>query len=256
MSENNTTISSPETVTPPSSNETASKQPAKPKQQKPQPQAKKPTSQHKPASVPGIVDYHGISAILLKAMRHRRKEWLAEGKQIDTLREVRDFQTIHLEGGAGTGETTFVMKRFLEHMDTSVVILRDAKVVHTFQELIKRHNKGKSAPTPRIYAIQDVIRQLKSISPELVGDDKVTISIQVDPNDQNPAATIAALHEEYLSKQEEIRTKELVPDHVLRTVKTVLVDDWVLCEPQGLSFARLVRFARLGHQLPELILVG
>jgi hypothetical protein len=255
--------SSPKPKGPQNGNKEGQRQGQKPQGQRPPHKHSHPPKQAeslpKPELPHGCVDYHAMTKEMMKAARFRRHQHTEANGPISTLRDIRKFHTVAIQGPSGSGQTNFVLQTFLKNYSETIVVVHEQKDLIAFQDQIleqMKQKKGKQPQFLQVYTVDAIITQLGRVGvPEVVKARQV-VEITVDKDDENPAATIAGYMDEYVQKRDELRGAELRANHPLRRVKTIIVDDWKTCESSNLTFPRLVRFAQLCGQLPEFILVG
>jgi hypothetical protein len=207
----------------------------------------------------GIVDYQSITQALLKASRFRRHQHVEANGPITHLKDVRNFQTVSLQGPSSSGQSSFILQAFLKSWSETIVIVHEQKDLVAFEAKIAdviKQKKGKQPQFYQVFTVDAIIALLGRIGVPEVQKARQVITITIDKDDESPAETISTILDEYIQKRDEMRNVELRPTHPLRRVKTILVDDWKNCEVSNLTFARLARFAQICGQLPEIILLG
>jgi hypothetical protein len=213
-----------------------------------------PTKPHNPTQV----DYGSIVTQLQKAQRIRRQQIIQASGPFTTVASIYEYYAVAVKGVRQSGATRYLLNRFLTDPEHTVLITAtqvDAAELNLGIVKLAEQRKKKANPNGRVFCARDVLTTVNQYGPSPNEQDRMVLRVTLDPNDHNPAATMVGIHEEYVRRLEEIRTKTIHPTNPLARVKTVLVQHIERCESQGLNFSRILRFARLGEQLPEFILL-
>jgi hypothetical protein len=225
-------------------------------------QTSRPTKPHNPAEV----DYGSIVTQLQKAARVRRQQLIQTTGPIVTVADIMDYYAVGVKGAPMTGGQRYALQRFTSDPEHTIVITATQREATDFALAVSK-KKGQSKtdplptrtgplPTRRVLCARDVIAIINQFSPNAREDQERTVlKIELDVNDHNPAATMVAIHDEYVRRLEELRSKVLDPSNPLYSVKTIVVERASRCEAQGINSARLFRFGRLGGKTPEFILL-
>lgn len=225
-------------------------------QGQPQERRERPQGAHGEAFSPGFVNYSAIVSMLLKASRFRRNQYLRSRGEVTTSNEVRDFYSVGFSGPRQSGKTKYLFERFARDWSTSIFIVGDQASVEGLK-LLKPADMKESQLNEmmkRVIPAQQALAELNKYTGP-TPTEKPKLTIDVDPNDTNPAATLVSLVTAYMEEQRAWKEKEPAPTHpTLLPLKTVYVDCMVDCETRNLNFSRLVRYVRLGGQLPEFII--
>lgn len=247
-------VHAPATPRPPRPKHT---KPPKPNQGRPHTKVSPPSSQgdfH-----PGYVNYGAVVSMLLKASRYRRNQLQRSRSEPPTTGEVRAFYSVSFGGPPQSGKTRFLVERFEREWSTSLLVVVDDKArrrVSTFLSSQLSSSPLMKEFLKRVVTVEDIYDVLNTYHEDAsVNRPRPILTIEVDPEDHNPAATVASYMEDYLRLQREHKEGGLPSNHpLILPLKTVYVDGMVTCEGRNLTFQRLVRFLRLGGQLPEIII--
>lgn len=238
------------------------------REERPQGQGKKGQGQHTErrersqgqtgdAYSPGFVNYSAIVSMLLKASRFRRNQYLRSRGEIKTPSEVRDFYTVGFSGTKQSGKSKYLFERFARDWSTSIYIVGDATLAEAMKQFVPEGMKESqiNEMMRRVIPAKDALADLNRYSSSQgASAERPKLTIEVDPDDVNPSATLLTHVLAYMEEQRAYKEREPAATHpTLLPLKTVYVDTMVECEAANLNFARLVRYVRLGGQLPEII---
>lgn len=207
---------------------------------------------------PGYVNYGAIISMLLKASRFRRNQMLRSRGQVKNTNELETYYAVSFGGPRQSGKTKTLFERFQRDWSTSIFVVPEEANRDALRQYIQVGMKEGQVNEmmKRVITADTVMDETDRYGTTVVTPrTNPRMSIEVDPEDPNPAATLSGYVATYMAEQKAWKEHTPPATHpVLLPLRTVYVDQMQDCEHEGMDFGYLARYLGLGDQLPEIII--